>query len=171
MSMFASGKVAARVESSLFHAGAVTVNGQNLGTTNPAHYALRSLSQRTYYLPLAEKGAIDLGFTLHHNLTIGGAAVSLNVTICDGIDLVPALAPGAAGSVKNGQKLWTGTIPGDARVSFVSERSSGGDGAIPSRKVIEVAEFRQPLQKFILEITPSAIPDAGDMYFRCIWRY
>lgn len=171
MSMFTSGKVAARVESSLFHAGATTINGTNLGTTNPAHWQMRAATLRTFFIPLASKGAIDLGLTLHHTFKAAGAAVSLTANLVAGVSMVPYIASGAAGYIKNGQKLWTGTIPSDGRFHFISERGTSGDSSVAARKVIEIPELRQPVEVFILEMTPLLAPDEGDLFMRAIWRY
>ena len=127
---------------------------------------MRTTALRTFYLPLAVKGAIDLGLNVYHNL-----GVNLTANLYDSVDMVPAQAEGSAGFVKNGQKLWTGAIPHDARFTFVSERGTGGDSSVANRKVIEVPEFRQPINRFVLELTPASAPTAGDLFMRCVWRY
>lgn len=171
MSILSSGKVAARVETGLFHAGATTVNGQNLGNVNTAHYQMRATNTRTFLIPLASKGAIDLGFGLRHNFTAAGTGVVLTVTITAGFDMTPVATEGTAGAVVYSQKLWTGTIPADGRFIFVSERGSGGDSGTAARKVIEIPELRQPIDRIVVEIAPAVAPDAGDLYIRSTWRY
>lgn len=156
----------ARVESSLFSSAAMTVNGVSLGNTSATNWQMRTAALRTFYLPLASRAAVDLGLAITH--TFQAAAVGLNVTgtLYAALDLTEA-----TGAIKNGQKLWTGAIPYDARFVFASERGSGGDSSDPLKKVIEVPELRQPIHKFILELTPASVPDAGDLYVRAIWRF
>lgn len=157
---------AARV-SSVVYSATNTMPGYG-GTS---YWQYRTSATRTYYIDFASAGIIDLGLFFRHTHKAAGANVSITM------QMVVALDFGGTVGIKNGQTLWSGTLPYDARFAFVPERgNAAGTEGTTTQKVIEIPELRQPIQKLALILTPGTVaapvtPDEGDLWIGRIARY
>lgn len=162
MGIFDPAKQSARVTSTLYYSGNATLPG----ALSSGYWQIRATTMRTYFLSLAADGVIDMGIFLHHTLKTATVGVQLTAKLIAAVDLTEAGIP----TIKNGQTLWADTLPADARFIFLSERGTSQPGTT-TQKIVEVPELRQPLHKFILELTPLTVPDEGDLYMRLVRRY
>ena len=156
MSMFSSGKIAARVNSTLYHPG-----NRGLGNTAPGSWEMRTDAQRPFVIDHAKAGVIDTGIYISH--TFG---VSMAAELLVAIDT----SEGGGGTGAFGQSVWVDTLPSDPRITLLPERGTANAGT-SSRRIIEIPELRQPVHSFRLLLTPVEAPTTGELFIRLVRRY
>lgn len=128
------------------------------GSGGSVAYEIRDTTSRIQYYDHAIEGLFEQGFvflsTLDASLTI-----TLSATFRD-----------AANAYKTGATLWSGTLPANGRMFFMSDK---GQSVVETatQKIVDLVELRLPYPAFMLTIKADAIPTVGELQIQNIGRY